>query len=86
MRLLIYLLALMSGFSAAEAARAEVTHATTVAQSAIAAAETLALHEHVAFARPVLSSPKATDEVVFLPAQPQLATQTPVLRHDISRQ
>jgi hypothetical protein len=86
MRLLIYLLALMSGFSAAEAARAEVTHATTVAQTAVAAAETLALHENVAFAAPVLSSPKATDDAVCSPAQPQSAIQTPVLRHDLSRQ
>ncbi len=86
MRLLIYLLALMSGFSAAEAARAEVTHASTVAQTAIAAAETLALQEHVAFTRPVLSMPEATNDAELLFPLPLLATQTPVLRHDLSRQ
>jgi hypothetical protein len=86
MRLLIYLLALMSGFSAAEAARADVPHASTVAQTAVAAAETLALQEHVAFPRPALSVPQAkNDAELFLPL-PQPATQTPVLRHDLSRQ
>jgi hypothetical protein len=51
MRLLIYLLALISGFSAAEAARAEVSPASSVAQTAVAAAEALAAQEQVGVAR-----------------------------------
>jgi hypothetical protein len=52
MRLLIYLLALMSGFSAAEAARAEISPASSVAQTAVAAAEALASQEPSSSDRP----------------------------------
>ncbi len=41
MRLLIYLLALLGGFSAAQAARAEIIATSPVAQSAVAVADTV---------------------------------------------
>lgn len=86
MRLLIYLLALVSGFSAAEAARAEVSPASSVAQTAVAAAEALAAQEQVGVAKPPHEQPRAT--VALVPATTQVSpvAKTPVSRHDLSRE
>jgi hypothetical protein len=86
MRLLIYLLALVSGFSAAEAARAEVSHASSVAQTAVAAAESLAAQEQVDIARPANEWLRET--IVFEPTKPLVAlvANTPIRRHDLSRE
>jgi predicted RNA polymerase sigma factor len=86
MRLLIYLLALISGFSAAEAARAEVSPASSVAQTAVAAAEGLAAQEQVTVARPVDEWPR--ENIPFQPATTLVAllANTPILRHDLSRE
>lgn len=86
MRLLIYLLALVSGFSAAEAARAEVSPASSVAQTAVAAAEALAAQEQVGVAKPAHDQPRAT--VAFIPTATQATAvaDTPVSRHDLSHE
>jgi hypothetical protein len=86
MRLLIYLLALISGFSAAEAARAEVSPASAVAHSAVAAAEALASQEQQASARPADHRPG--NILVFVAHEMPLAliAPTPVTRRDVSRQ
>jgi hypothetical protein len=86
MRLLIYLLALVSGFSAAEAARAEVSPASSVAQTAVAAAEALAAQEQVGVAKPAYEQPRAT--VAFIPTATQVApaADTPISRHDLSHE
>jgi hypothetical protein len=86
MRLLIYLLALISGFSAADAARAEVTPASSVAQTAIAAAVTLAAHEQRVTDRP-LSVPTFREAFTSLPFAPlALPAITPVSRRDNIRE
>jgi hypothetical protein len=86
MRLLIYLLALMGGFSAADAARAEVAHSSSVAQAAVAVADAMVAQEQQNVSRPVSVWPQ---DVVFAPlylvAAPTNA-QTPVTRRDISLQ
>jgi hypothetical protein len=86
MRLLIYLLALVSGFSAAEAARAEVSPASSVAQTAVAAAEALAAQEQVAVARPADEWARETGAVE--PTKPSVAVfaNTPITLHDLSRE
>jgi hypothetical protein len=86
MRLLIYLLALMSGFSAAEAARGEISPASSVAQSAIAAAESLVAQDQAKASYPVdhiVHAPLYIDQ----PAAPIFATaDTPVKRHDLTHE
>ncbi|MEQ1538995.1 MAG: hypothetical protein ABL928_08720 [Sphingorhabdus sp.] len=86
MRLLIYLLALMGGFSAADAARAEVAHSSSVAQAAVAVADAMVAQEQQYVSRPASVWPK---DVVFAPlyvvATPSNA-QTPITRRDASRQ
>jgi hypothetical protein len=86
MRLLIYLLALISGFPAADAARAQVTPASSVAQSAVAAAEALASREQQTDARPANFWP--SDSLVFaLDVAPlTLNAPTPITRHDVALQ
>lgn len=92
MRLLIYLLAMMTGFSAAEAARPlSVTPATlgsAVSQAAIIAAsipsENDATSTNVLGARPRLSS-ALVSENHFSHVEPLFPT-SPVIRHDVSLQ
>lgn len=87
MRLLIYLLAMMSGFSAAEAARpvssASASVDTAVAQAYVAAAAL----EAVAACEPVVRE-TAKARVALAPAVGEarplaVAPNTPVDRHDI---
>lgn len=86
MRLLIYLLALMSGFSAAEAARTEIGHASTVAQSAVATAEALASQDQISHAQPSYARPqnqwRLAEPVIAL----ALVARTPVTRRDLALQ
>jgi hypothetical protein len=86
MRLLIYLLALISGFSAAEAARAEVTPASSVAQTAAAASEALAAHVAVDAAWPAHVWPTEVTRLEPADVPVPIAANTPLLRHDLSRE
>jgi hypothetical protein len=86
MRLLIYLLALVSGFSAAEAARAEVSPASSVSQTAVAAAEALASQVQEITTRPANQRPGETMVSVQTSDLVALVASTPVTRNDISRQ
>jgi hypothetical protein len=82
MRLLIYLLALVSGLSAADAARAEVSSPSTVAQTAIAAAEAHVAEETQRTVLPA-SAPGYDDTVpVVTVAFWSVAAATPVAQHD----
>ena len=86
MRLLIYLLALISGFSAADAARAEVSPASSVTQTAVAAAEALASQEQVASTIPA-GGWADTKTVLGLNSAPLLLViPTPVSRHDTTQE
>jgi hypothetical protein len=86
MRLLIYLLALVSGFSAADAARAEVTPASSVAQTAVAAAEALASQEQVAATGPANDFPFESIVTALSDAFITVRVSNPVSRHDQSRE
>ena len=86
MRLLIYLLALISGFSVAEAARAEVTPASSVAQTAVAAAEALTSQEQESAARPAGYRPRARSFSTSPGASLAVIAQTPITRRDVSLQ
>jgi hypothetical protein len=86
MRLLIYLLALISGFSAAEAARADVSPASSVAQTAVAAAEALAAQEQLPATRPVAAWPRENRPIESARVLVGLAPNTPIIRHDLSRE
>jgi hypothetical protein len=86
MRLLIYLLALMGGFSAADAARAEVGHSSSVAQAAVAVADAMVAQEQQIVSRPVSAWPQDVEFVpVYLVGTP-LNAQTPITRGDVSLQ
>jgi hypothetical protein len=85
MRLLIYLLALVSGFSAAEAARAEITPASSVAQTAVVAAEALASQVQAASDHPANHQPLSTDSQQ-LAYVIKVAVSSPITRHDLSRE
>jgi predicted RNA polymerase sigma factor len=86
MRLLIYLLALISGFSAADAARAELAPASSVAQAAVAAAEALASQEQINFAQPVNHwSPRRAFVAAPIPLI-KVPVSTPISRQDKSHQ
>ena len=88
MRLLIYLLAMMTGFSAAEAARPVAAAPAAVAQSAVVAAS-VALGEQKTI--PVaLQTVPVLPTLSILPEQGVLgifsASATPVSRHDLIRE
>jgi hypothetical protein len=85
MRLLIYLLALMSGFSAAEAARAEVSPASSVAQTAVAAAEALASQAPMTGSIPVNNRPDVRTTFARQTTQVALVSPTPISRRDLLR-
>lgn len=86
MRLLIYLLALISGFSAAEAARAEVSPASSVAQTAVVAAEVLASESQQAGRIPANFWPNARTALAPSEAQQAVIAPNPVSRHDRTRE
>jgi hypothetical protein len=79
MRLLIYFIALISGFSAAEAARAEVTPASSVAQTAVTAAQALADCHVVDAAVPANDCPAVP---VIAVEQTKVEERTPITRCD----
>ncbi len=86
MRLLIYLLALMSGFSAADAARADVAHSSSVAQAAVAVSDVLIATEQKSVARPASVWPRELVRTSFYLSAPTFTTQTPITRRDVSLQ
>ena len=86
MRLLIYLLALMSGFSAADAARADVAHSSSVAQAAVAVADTMVAQEQASVSRPAAVRPRGLVYVSFQTVALTFTTQTPITRRDVSQQ
>ncbi len=92
MRLLIYLLAMMTGFSAAEAARpvsaTPATHGAAVAQAAVIAAS-LPSENRTAAATDLDRTPSLSVILVVngLGTEPStLALTSPVIRHDITLQ
>jgi hypothetical protein len=86
MRLLIYILALMSGFSATEASRAEVSPASSVAQTAVAVADALQAHIAVDAARPANALPNEAVRTEPAYSAVPIAANTPLLRHDLLRE
>ncbi len=86
MRLLIYLLAMMTGFSAAEAACPVAATPAAVAQGAVIAATVASVELDLA--------PALLDKVPGLPTVAEAPAETliavvggsPVIRHDITRQ
>ena len=86
MRLLIYILALMSGFSAADAARAEVAHSSSVAQSAVAVSDAMVAQEQEAVLRPASVWPRDLWHALAKVSEPEYTAQTPITRRDVSLQ
>lgn len=86
MRLLIYLLAMITGFSAAEAARPVSATPATVAQSAIVVASEITAQQH-AGARSIHKAP-ILQQVAALPVYVNLpiVAASPVSRRDIIRE
>ena len=86
MRLLIYLLAMMTGFSAAEAARPVSAAPAAVAQGAIIVASVVSAQQEITPASlqkvPVLR----VVAVLAERASPIVAATSPVSRHDIIRE
>lgn len=87
MRLLIYLLAMLTGFSAAEAARpvAALPASVDAAVGRVYAAAAVKVAEQVQ-ARPVPDAAfraMPTVELLFVDAFPAILSTTPVLRHDV---
>ncbi len=86
MRLLIYLLAMMTGFSAAEAARPVSATPAAVAQGAIVVASVVSAQQE--------ATPAALQKVPVLPvvaalterATLSVAETSPVSRHDLIRE
>ena len=85
MRLLIYLLALMSGFSAADAARADVAHSSSVAQAAVAVSDALVAQEQASIVRPANAWPRQLVHVPLLVYALEFIARTPITRRDVSR-
>ena len=86
MRLLIYLLALMSGFSAADAARAEVAHSSSVAQAAVSVADAMVAQEQESIARPASVWPRDLVHAALHGVAPTFIALTPITRRDVSLQ
>lgn len=86
MRLLIYLLALMSGFSEAEAARADVAHSSSVAQAAVAVVDVLIAQEQESVARPASIWPRDVLAAPLYLTAPTFTAPTPITRRDVSLQ
>lgn len=86
MRLLIYLLALISGFSAAEAARADVSSSSSVVQTSVAAAEALVSQEQACSSGPAHYWPKSQREQQQLMKAVSAVASTPVSRQDVTRE
>ena len=86
MRLLIYLLALMGGFSAADAARADIAHSSSVAQASVAVADALVAQEQESVARPASVWPRDLAHAPLYVAAPTSTALTPITRCDVSLQ
>jgi hypothetical protein len=86
MRLLIYLLALIGGLSAADAARAEVTPASSIAQTAVAAAEAYASQAQESAARPVTDWPREQSFAGYRGHYIAPVAKTPITRRDVALQ
>lgn len=86
MRLLIYLLALMGGFSAADAARADVAHSSSVAQAAVSVADALVAQERASVTRPVAVWPRTLVHAPLYAAVQAFTALTPITRCDVSLQ
>ena len=86
MRLLIYLLALMSGFSAADAARADIAHSSSVAQAVVAVADAMVALEQESVARPASVWPRDLVDAPLYVSAPKFITLTPITRRDVSLQ
>ena len=86
MRLLIYLLAMMTGFSAAEAARPVSATPAAVAQRAVAAVSVVSVEQKLASA--VFDQRSHLAEVAFPIATPTIlvSANSPVSRHDLTQQ
>ena len=86
MRLLIYLLAMMTGFSAAEAARPVAAAPAAVAQAALIAASVASVEQEIApLSLEKLPALTAVAVAPVMRAVPVAAT-SPITRYDISRQ
>ena len=86
MRLLIYLLALMSGFSAAEAARADVAQASSLSQTAVAVSEAMVALETDGTQKPADVSSRARQNITAQFKSAVLPSETPVSRKDLVRE
>ena len=86
MRLLIYLLALISGFSAADAARAEVVHSSSVAQAAVVVADAMVAQEQESVVRPASVWPRDLISAYYNANAPAFIALTPITRCDVSLQ
>ena len=86
MRLLIYLLALMGGFSAADAARADVAHSSSVAQAAVSVVDAMVAQKQEAAVRPVSVWPQDSVHAPRYVVAQTLIAQTPITRRDVSLQ
>ena len=86
MRLLIYLLAMMTGFSAAEAARPVSATQAAVAQGAVIVASVASVEREIA-AKSTENGPAPITIAVSQPVEStSVISSSPVLRHDITRQ
>jgi hypothetical protein len=86
MRLLIYILALVTGLSAGEASRAEIRPASSVAQTAVAAAEALASQDQTISDHPQNSLPDDNALAFRVESVAIDTANTPITRHDLTRE
>jgi hypothetical protein len=86
MRLLIYLLALLSGFSVADVARADVTPASSVARASVAAADALVVQEQKSGACAKRRSPLQVVYRAHINAPAPARADNPITRYDTALQ
>jgi hypothetical protein len=86
MRLLIYLLALMSGFSAADAARADVGHSASVAQATVVIADALVAETEGVVVRSATVWPRDLVRAQVKAPATTIIAPTPITRRDVSLQ
>ncbi|MEP7350471.1 MAG: hypothetical protein ABI668_11060 [Sphingorhabdus sp.] len=90
MRLLIYLLAMMTGFSVADAARpvssTPATLGSAVAHGAVVAASVASVQQEVASASSTALPALSTVAVLPVSTTASVAVTSPVIRHDVARQ
>ena len=86
MRLLIYLLAMMTGFSAAQAARPVSTTPATLGSAAVVAASVAVVRHKATSAINSNGLAFSISWVSPVAAEDRLAAASPVIRHDLTRQ